>query len=100
MERAYIGTAGWPLPKQLRERFDGPGSNLAQYARKFNCVEINSSFYKIHQRKTYEKWAAEVPDDFRFAAKLNRTFTQEHRLRLGGDALHENLETMAGLGDK
>jgi uncharacterized protein YecE (DUF72 family) len=100
VDGAYIGTAGWPLPKQLREFFDGPGSNLSQYARKLNCVEINSSFYKIHQPKTYARWAAEVPEHFRFATKLYRRFTQELRLKESGEELREWIGGISALGPK
>ena len=50
-----IGTAGWSVPKQYAGRFPGEGAHLERYARILNCVEINSSFYRPHQRKTYER---------------------------------------------
>jgi uncharacterized protein YecE (DUF72 family) len=33
-------------------------------------MEINSSFYRSHRPATYARWAASVPDDFRFAVKM------------------------------
>ena len=69
----YIGTAGWNVRKDAPALFlgDGPGgsSHLQRYARGMNCVEINSTFYREHQPKTWARWAATVPDDFRFAVK-------------------------------
>src|SRR5579875_2042399 len=59
-----IGTAGWSIPPQHAERFDRTGSHLCRYAARFNAVEINSSFYRPHQPKTYARWAASVPEDF------------------------------------
>ena len=32
--------------------------------------------------QTYARWAASVPDDFRFAVKLPKTITHQHRLRI------------------
>ena len=58
----YIGTAGWSFPRDLD--FPVEGSGLARYATRFDAVEINSSFYRPHQRKTYQRWAASTPPGF------------------------------------
>jgi uncharacterized protein YecE (DUF72 family) len=47
-----IGTAAWALPRNVRERFAGEGSNLERYAARFDCAEINSSFYRPHRPAT------------------------------------------------
>jgi uncharacterized protein YecE (DUF72 family) len=47
----------------------------------FPSAEINSSFYRSHSPATYAKWAASVPDEFRFAVKLPRMITHEQQLR-------------------
>lgn len=52
-------------------------SRLTYYASKFNSIEINSSFYKIHRGQTYKNWSAMVPDDFQFTVKLWRGITHE-----------------------
>jgi uncharacterized protein YecE (DUF72 family) len=94
----YIGTAGWSIPSSLAQRFPGSGTHLERYARIFNAVEINSSFYRDHQIKTYERWAKSVPPDFRFSVKLSRYFTQEMRLKETGPKLAKTLEGIKGLG--
>jgi uncharacterized protein YecE (DUF72 family) len=48
-----IGTAGWAIRRERQDRFPGDGSHLARYARVFNAVEINSSFYRPHRVSTY-----------------------------------------------
>ena len=65
----------WPLSAppagaSLRStrRISRARHHLERYARRLSAAEINSSFYRPHQRKTYERWAASVPDDFRFAS--------------------------------
>jgi uncharacterized protein YecE (DUF72 family) len=76
----YIGCAGWAVPKASSGRFPEDGSHLQRYAQVFNGVEINSSFYRSHQPATYARWAASVPDDFRFAVKMPRTISHQARL--------------------
>ena len=65
-----IGTAGWTLPRQHAQHFPEAASHLERCAQGFNCVEVNSSFHRPHQRKTWERWARSTPPDFRFAVKL------------------------------
>ncbi|WP_338034006.1 DUF72 domain-containing protein [Lichenicola cladoniae] len=70
-----IGVAGWSLRRDLADRFGTGASQLARYATRFNCVEINSSFYQLHRPATYARWAEAVPDTFRFAVKMPRSIT-------------------------
>jgi uncharacterized protein YecE (DUF72 family) len=95
-----VGTAGWTLPRNVRERFDGDGTQLERYARRFSCVEIDSSFYRPHRVATYVRWAASVPDDFRFALKLPQEVTHTRRLAGVDEPLARFLDESAGLGAK
>ncbi|PVM92979.1 DUF72 domain-containing protein [Caulobacter endophyticus] len=92
-----IGTAGWSFPRAL-EAFPANGTGLERYAAVFDCVEINSSFYRPHQRKTYERWAAGTPEAFRFAVKAPRTITHEQRLHACDDLVARFLDETDGLG--
>ena len=94
------GTAGWSIASQHRGLFGNGESLLARYASRFDAAEINSSFYRPHQRGTYERWAATVPEDFRFSVKLPRTITHEHRLRGAMPLLDAFLQQAGGLGDR
>ena len=63
-------------------------------------MEINSSFYRPHQFKTYQRWADSVPEGFGFAVKVPKAITHQLRLRDSEAALDEFLGQCAGLGDK
>jgi uncharacterized protein YecE (DUF72 family) len=95
-----IGVAGWSIPTAITDRFDSGGSHLERYASRFDAVEINSSFYRPHRRSTYERWAASVPQGFRFAVKLPRAITHERRLSDCGDLLTRFADEIGGLGEK
>lgn len=97
---ALIGTAGWSIPAQYKPEFPQSGSHLERYAARLGAVEINSSFYRPHQRKTYERWAASVPADFRFSVKLPRSISHERRLTDRGALLERFLGEISGLGGK
>ncbi len=95
-----IGTAGWGIASRYAEAFPPGGSHLERYARRLKAVEINSSFYKPHQRKTYERWAASTPADFRFAVKLPKAISHDNALVDCGALLDRFVAEVTGLGDR
>jgi uncharacterized protein YecE (DUF72 family) len=48
------------------------GDRLAWYARFYNTVEVDSSYYRAPGMFLVERWARETPDGFVFALKLTR----------------------------
>jgi uncharacterized protein YecE (DUF72 family) len=94
-----IGTAAWGIPEACTSFFPSRGPLLERYSRRLNAVEINTSFYRDHKAMTYARWARSVPDDFRFAVKLNRRFTHEQRLT-ETSGLRETLAGISQLGAK
>jgi len=95
-----VGTAGWSIPAQHAGEFPGAGSHLERYAQRLPAVEINSSFYRPHRPKTYERWARSVPEGFRFAVKLPREVTHARRLVGTAELLAQFLSDVAALGGK
>jgi len=98
--KLYSGTAGWSNPPTERNHRAPENSHLQHYAAHFNAVEINSSFYRSHARKTYERWSADTPAGFRFAAKAPRSITHDNGLKHCRRELRQFLQETAGLGKK
>ena len=98
--RVRIGCAGWSIPSRHGALFGDGDSHLARYATRFDIAEINSTFYRPHQARTFERWAASVPARFRFSAKLPKAITHDARLAGAGDALSAFFDSLAGLGPK
>jgi uncharacterized protein YecE (DUF72 family) len=96
----YVGCAGWYLPKDAQPLFPAEGTHLQRYAARFPAVEINSSFYRPHQPKTYARWAASVGEDFRFTVKMPRAITHERRLHDVTPSLDAFLSEVAALGER
>lgn len=95
-----IGTAGWAVPSSYAAVMPQGGSHLERYARRLNAVEINSSFYRPHQRQTYERWARSTPAGFSFSVKMPRAITHEARLADCDAMLDRFVMEVTGLGDK
>src|SRR5688572_21344785 len=95
-----VGTAGWGISSRYAALFPGTGTHLRRYSLVLNCAEINSSFYRPHMRKTYERWAASTPRSFRFSVKVPKAITHDQRLRDPDPILDRFADEIAGLGDK
>lgn len=96
----HLGTAGWNIRREHTHRFSAEGTHLTRYASLFNAVEVNSCFYRPHRFITYERWAASVPKNFRFAVKLPKVITHEARFVGAIPALERFLTETSGLGAK
>ncbi|MCW8156974.1 DUF72 domain-containing protein [Stutzerimonas stutzeri] len=99
-ESICLGCAGWSLPRALWPAFPSAGTHLQRYGHQVSAVEINSSFYRPHRPGTYRKWAASVPEGFRFCVKMPRQISHELRLRGCDEALGRFLGEATELGDK
>jgi uncharacterized protein YecE (DUF72 family) len=95
-----IGTAGWTVPARQAEAFPAEGSSLERYSARLPCAEINSSFHRSHRADTWRRWAASVPADFRFSAKLPKEITHKRRLADFAEPLEAALSEMEELGDR
>jgi len=84
MERIRIGCSGWNY-KHWREIFYPKGLPqrlwFAFYAKHFETVEINNSFYRLPSAETFAKWRDQAPVGFCYAVKANRFLTQAKKLK-------------------
>lgn len=99
-EGLYVGCAGWNIPSIHAPEFQTQGSHLERYSARLTAVEVNSSFYRPHQRKTYARWRASVPPDFRFSVKLPKQITHLLKLQGAESAVDIFLSETAGLEEK
>ena len=79
-----IGCSGWNY-KTWRGHFYAaevpPSQWLAAYARVFDTVEINSTFYRLPDASTFAAWRAQTPRNFLMAMKASRYLTHLKRLK-------------------
>jgi uncharacterized protein YecE (DUF72 family) len=77
--RILVGTASWSDPGFV-ERWYPPklpaGERLSWYARQFEMVEVNSTFYAVPERRLVERWCRSTPDDFTFDVKLHKLLSR------------------------
>lgn len=104
-----IGTQGWNYGDWVSRTDEtvfyphGTKSSemLAVYARAFETVEVDSTFYAIPQHQTFENWAKKTPDNFTFSLKLPREITHDAGLQKSSfPALDEFCERALTLKEK
>jgi uncharacterized protein YecE (DUF72 family) len=99
----YLGTSGWSYADwegTLYPEGLPAGARLAEYAKHYATVEIDSTFYGTPRRSTVEKWREVVPEGFLFAAKFPQGITHDLNLVGADAATNAFLRTMAELGDR
>jgi uncharacterized protein YecE (DUF72 family) len=99
----YIGTSGWQYD-DWKGRFypeEMPTSGwLKYYSDRFATVEVNNTFYRLPERKTFEKWRKGTPGDFVVTVKANRFLTHLKRLKDPGPVVKTLMDAAEGLGTK
>ncbi|BDG10505.1 DUF72 domain-containing protein [Anaeromyxobacter paludicola] len=98
-----VGTSGYQYrhwrgvlyPEGLAQRLW-----LARYARSFDCLELNATFYRLPLPGAVERWRAQVPGDFRFAVKGSRYLTHMKQLLDPEPGLARFLDPVRRLGGK
>lgn len=77
-----------------------PADLLSHYAAFFNAVEGNTTFYARPAPATVERWAAAMPEHFRFTAKFPRDISHSDDLRGQLPAAHSFIELLKPLGQR
>jgi uncharacterized protein YecE (DUF72 family) len=100
-DRIRLGCMGWNYDAWVGPFFP-QGTRAADflpvYARAFDTVEVDSTFYAVPPAKTVRGWADKVPPDFVFALKLPQEITHERRFRQATDVLAAFSDSARELG--
>jgi uncharacterized protein YecE (DUF72 family) len=83
LDELRIGCSGWSYkdwqgifyPKDFLAR-----DYLRFYSSVFNCVEIDSSFYRVPSASMISQWKNSTPSGFLFSPKLPKKITHEKKL--------------------
>ena len=98
-----LGTSSWSSADWVGV-FYPPGATaagfLSEYAKHFDTVEVDSTFYRTPAAAVVRNWRARTPPGFLVAAKFPQVITHEKVLHDCGPELAEFLKVMNLLGDK
>lgn len=98
-----VGCSGWSYkdwagpfyPKDAE-----PKDYLKIYSKVFNCVEIDSSFYRLPNPFIISLWKKNTPENFIFTAKFPKKITHDAKLQDTSNTLEYLYKTFGGLEKK
>jgi uncharacterized protein YecE (DUF72 family) len=97
--RLYAGASGFSYPSWRGDFYPAgakPDTFLGLYAERVNAVELNNTFYRVPEEGQFDRWAAQVPDGFRFAVTMSRRLTSFGRV----EGVDEFCRMARRLGDR
>lgn len=97
--KIFVGCAKWGrkdwigkiYPKGTKE-----ADFLARYAKHFNCIELNATFYRMPTVSQTSGWRDKVGEDFMFCPKFTDQITHIRRLKDAGELTDRFLEGISG----
>jgi len=77
-----IGCSGWNYAAWKDEVYEGRPARLwlEHYARRFDTVEVNNTFYRLPLATSVSAWVEQTPPEFLFTVKASRYLTHVKRL--------------------
>ena len=94
-----IGCSGWTSASWKDEFYEGRPARLwlEHYARHFDTVEVNNTFYRLPNREAVANWERTAPTGFTFTIKVSRYLTHIKRLTELGPGLDRFFERLSPL---
>ncbi len=103
MEKFRIGCSGWSYKDWVGPFYPSDAEAkdyLNLYSRTFNCVEIDSSFYRIPSLAMVSQWKSVTPEGFTFSPKLSKKITHDNKLENYESTLLYFYSVLSKLGNK
>ncbi len=99
MKKYFLGCSGWYYdawanlfyPEELNK-----ANWLEYYAKHFNTVEVNSTFYHFPNKKMLKSWFRKTPGEFIFTLKANQIITHKKKFK-GTERLVKSFYQLASL---
>jgi uncharacterized protein YecE (DUF72 family) len=101
LDRIRVGCSGWQYRHWRGDLYPAelPISRwFEQYARVFDTVEINNSFYRWPAPETFDKWREQAPHGFLYAVKASRFLTHMKKLKDPQEPVERTFENIKHLG--
>lgn len=101
--KLYMGCPSWSCKAWMGKIYPPgtkPDQYLKAYARHFNAIELNTTYYRTPDAGTLARWMEAVPADFRFCPKISQQISHYRRLRLCKGLAETFCQAFAPLGEQ
>ncbi|MEQ8424409.1 MAG: DUF72 domain-containing protein, partial [Cyclobacteriaceae bacterium] len=100
--QVFVGCAKWGrkdwvgkiYPEKTKE-----ADFLNHYAKHFNCIELNATFYRLPTEKQTEGWRSKVGKGFQFCPKFTDQISHFKRLKGAEEVTNQFLKGVSGFKD-
>lgn len=100
--KIFVGCARWGTkewlghfyPDSLKEK-----DFLHYYAKLFNCIELNTTYYRIPSFLQVEHWKSQVGSNFRFCPKFPQLVTHVKKLQYCDKEVSEFVQSISVFGE-
>lgn len=93
----YVGCAKWGRPDWVGKIYPPKtkaADFLEHYARHFNCIELNATFYRMPTKNQIQGWKSKVGEGFKFCPKFVDQITHIKRLKETQELVDRFLEAI------
>ncbi len=91
-EKEWLGSI---YPKNAKDR-----DLLFHYSRQFNCIELNTTYYRNPDPTTVANWNKSTPAGFRFCPKIPKEISHTRQLNNVKELTHAFCNVMESLDEK
>jgi len=103
MDKINVGTMGWSYDFWVGN-FYAPATDasdyLTEYAKHFDTVEVDNTFYRIPSEATVRRWFDQAPSGFVFSLKFPRIITHVKMLKNCEQETNVFIKRVSSLDDK
>lgn len=96
----YVGCAKWNRNDLKGFYPRGTKDELTYYARQFNSIELNATFYKMPDFKQVETWKNKTPEGFKFFPKITDLISHYKRLINVEEPVENFCNAISGFEDR
>lgn len=94
----YVGAPSWGASEWLG-RIYPPKTKTADflfhYSRNFNCIELNTTHYRIPTTEMVKNWCGQVPETFHFCPKIYKEISHTRNGLRNKELLKEQYRSLA-----
>lgn len=101
--KVYIGSTNWTeryWKDCLYPSGTKPSMYLNLYSKTFNCIELNTTYYRTPDSEQVAKWKNQTEEGFRFCPKVNSRISQSRHLGMDSSGWNDFWDSMSYFGDQ
>ncbi|MGR7814406.1 DUF72 domain-containing protein [Lacinutrix undariae] len=98
--KIHVGCAKWNRAELKGFYPRGTKDELTYYAKQFNAIELNATFYNLFSAEQFSTWCQKTPKGFKFFPKIPKIVSHDRQLKHTDEFIVSFLEHISNLKEK